>query len=155
MIDITHDIASLSELGSRELQGLWRRLYRTEPPMGLSRDLRIRAIAYRMQERVHGGLSQPVKRKLRLLARQLEGEGGGALDPGIALKPGTRLVREWGDRTHIVVVVKDGFDYGGRRYPSLSKIAQEITGARWSGPRFFGLKKAARPFSGQREVQDG
>ena len=67
----------------------------------------------------------------------------GAFDPGIALKPGARLVREWGGRMHTVVALENGFDYDGERYPSLTKIATLITGAHWSGPRFFGIRKAA------------
>src|SRR5260370_24523562 len=68
-------------------------------------------------------------------------KGPGAFDPGIALKPGARLVREWGGHMHTVIVLEDGFDYAGERYPSLTKIATRITGAHWSGPRFFGIRK--------------
>ena len=92
----------------------------------MSRDLPIRAIAYMMQERVHGRLPQYVKRKLRTLAKQLETGGGGRFKPGIMLKPGAKPVREWGGRPHNIVVLDDGFDYEGRRYPSLSAIAREI-----------------------------
>ena len=152
MASIEDEIASLTDLGTSELRVLWRRLYYTEPPAGLSRDLQIRAIAYKMQERVHGTLAQSTKRKLRTLTKQLDGEGNGPFDPGIMLKPGAKLVREWRDRSHTVIVLEDGFDYEGRRYPSLSRIAREITGAHWSGPRFFGLKQAARPFFSQAEA---
>ncbi len=62
-------------------------------------------------------------------------------DSALTLKPGVRLLREWGGRTHQVTVTDDGFDYGGKHYRSLSEIARTITGARWSGPRFFGLRK--------------
>lgn len=147
MSGIEDEITALEYLGTQELRRRWRRLYHTEPPAGLSRDLHIRAIAYKMQERVHGRLPQYVKRKLRTLAGQLETGGGGKFKPGIMLKPGAKLVREWGGRPHAVVVLDDGFDYEGKRYPSLSSIAREITGARWSGPRFFGIRQALKPFS--------
>jgi hypothetical protein len=101
----------------------------------------VRAIAYRMQERAHGGLAPATRRRLRSLVGEIETKGIGAFDPGIALKPGARLVREWGGRRHSVVVLENGFDYDGERYPSLTKIAILITGAHWSGPRFFGIRK--------------
>ncbi len=147
MAGIENDIAALEDLGTQDLRKKWRRFYHTESPAGLSRDLQVRAIAYKMQERVHGSLPQYVKRKLRTLAGQLETGGGGKFKPGIMLKPGAKLIREWAGRPHRVVVLDDGFDYEGRRYPSLSAIAREITGVRWSGPRFFGIRRALRPFS--------
>jgi hypothetical protein len=101
----------------------------------------IRALAYRVQERAHGGLAPATRRKLRNLAAELEAKGTAVFDPGVALRPGARLVREWAGRTHTVLVLDDSFDYEGERYPSLSKIAAEITGAHWSGPRFFGIRK--------------
>ena len=107
----------------------------------MPRDLMIRAIAHRLQERTHGGLAPAAKRKLRSLVAEIETKGAQVFDPGIALKPGARLVREWAGETHTVIVLDDGFDYDGERYPSLSKIAAKITGAHWSGPRFFGIGK--------------
>ena len=67
-----------------------------------------------------------------------------SLDPGPQIKSGARLVREWRGRTHTVTVTEEGFQYDGRHYPSLTQIARAITGAHWSGPRFFGLKKPER-----------
>jgi Protein of unknown function (DUF2924) len=64
-------------------------------------------------------------------------------DPGLALKPGARLVREWHGHTHTITVTEDGFEYAGTSYSALTKIAKKITGAHWSGPRFFGLVRAA------------
>jgi hypothetical protein len=134
------DIAALPDLQSAELRIRWRKCYRAEPPNGLSRDLLIRGIAYKLQERAQGGLTQATKRKLRLLAGKLNTE----TQPRLSLKPGVKLVREWHSRTHTVTVLEDGFDYAGRRYRSLSSIARQITGARWSGPRFFGVQQRAR-----------
>lgn len=149
MAGIENEIADLEDLGAQELRRRWRHFYHTEQPAGLSRDLQTRAIAYKMQERVHGSLPQYVKRKLRTLAKQLETGSGGKFKPGIMLKPGAKLVREWHGQTHTVIVLEDGFDYDGRWYRSLSMIAREITGARWSGPRFFGIRQALKPFSSE------
>jgi hypothetical protein len=121
-----------------ELRGEWRRLYRCEPPR-TSRDLLLRGIAYRHQELKHGGLGKTTRRKLETLAKMFRTTGRVAPDPGLALKPGARLVREWHGGTHTVTVTEEGFDYAGATYSSLTKVSKKITGARWSGPRFFGL----------------
>jgi hypothetical protein len=125
-----------------ELRREWRRLYHRDPPR-LSRDLLVRGIGYRLQELQHGGLSNSTRRKLKTLAKMFRAEGRVAPDPGLSLKPGARLIREWHGRTHTVTVTEDGFDYAGVTYPSLTKIAKKITGAHWSGPRFFGLVRAS------------
>ncbi len=143
MSGLEDEIGALPELPTHELRIAWRRLYRSEPPRCLNRDLLIRAIAYRMQERAHGGLAPAMKRKLRSLVAEIEAKGSQVFDPGIAPKPGARLVREWAGKTHTVIVLEDGFEYDDERYPSLSKIAARITGAHWSGPRFFGIAKRA------------
>ena len=132
-----------------DLRREWRRLHHSEPPR-ISRDLLIRGIAYRIQELQHGGLSKTTRRKLRTLAKMFRTTGQVAPDPGLSLKPGARLVREWRGRTHTVTVTEDGFEYAGVSYPSLTKVAKAITGAHWSGPRFFGLIRgyAQRPGDG-------
>ena len=146
MSQIEVEIAALRGAATHDLRIAWRRLYRGEPPRCMIRDLLIRAIAYRMQERVHGGLAPATKRRLQGLVAEIEAKGTEAFDPGIVLKPGARLAREWAGRMHTVVVLENGFDYDGERYPSLSKIAARITGAHWSGPRFFGIKRtSSRP----------
>jgi hypothetical protein len=122
----------------------WRRLYRSMPPR-ISRDLLVRGIGYRLQEIDHGGLSKTTHRKLKTLAKMFQTEGRVAPYPGLNLKPGARLVREWHGRTHTVTVTEDGFEHAGVSYPSLTKIANKITGAHWSGPRFFGLTSAGAP----------
>jgi len=116
----------------------WRRLYCSEPPR-ISRDLLLRGIAFRRQELEHGGIGKTTRRKLKTLAKMFQTTGRVGPDPGLALKPGARLVREWHGRTHTVTVTEDGFEYRGARYPSLTKVVKKITGAHWSGPRFFGL----------------
>lgn len=110
----------------------------SEPPK-ISRDLLVLGIAYRRQEMKHGGLGKATLRKLQTLAKALRITGQVGPSPSLALKPGVRLVRKWHSRTHTVTVTEYGFEYGGKSYTSLSQIAKKITGAHWSGPRFFGL----------------
>jgi Protein of unknown function (DUF2924) len=135
---------ALDDASLDELRCEWRRLYRSEPPR-ISRDLLIRGVGYRLQEIQHGGLGKSTRRKLKTLAKMFRTEGRVASDSGLSLKPGARLVREWHGRTHTVTVTEDGFEYAGTTCPSLTKIAKKITGAHWSGPRFFGLVRAIAP----------
>jgi len=107
--------------------------------------LLIRGIDYRLQEIQHGGLGKATRRKLKTLAKLFRATGRVAPDLGLSLKPGARLVREWHGCTHTVTVTEDGFEHGGTTYPSLTQIAKKITGAHWSGPRFFGLVRLAAP----------
>jgi hypothetical protein len=92
-----------------------------------------------MQELAYGGLSKRTQRRLIALTKELRSNGSIVSDPRPRIRSGARLLREWRGRTHTVVVTEDGFEYAGKSYSSLSKIAQTITGAHWSGPRFFGL----------------
>jgi hypothetical protein len=142
-IDIAEALERLSALTIFELRGEWRRLHRAPPPMRLSRDLLIRGIAYKLQERLHGGLSKSLLRKVEHLNTEAEKSDTRKPAPPISLKAGTRLVREWRGVTHAVLVHDNGFEWRGRRYTSLSVIAREITSAHWSGPRFFGLRRRA------------
>lgn len=133
-----------------DLHREWRHLYKSEPPR-ISRDLLILGLAYRRQELEHGGLGKATLRKLQTLAKRLRTTGRIGPTPGLTLKPGARLVRKWHGRTHTVTVTEDGFEYSGTNYSSLTPIAKKITGAHWSGPRFFGL-----PAKGQmREGDNG
>jgi hypothetical protein len=143
-IDIAETLARLSAATIFELRGEWRRLHRAPPPMRLSRDLLMRGITYKLQERLLGGLSKSILRKLE--RRNLGSEASEAQKPAppISLKAGTRLVRDWRGVTHAVLVQAQGFEWNGQRYRSLTVIAHKITGAHWSGPRFFGLRKGGR-----------
>ena len=134
------EIAEFADRPTHELRLSWRKLYRREPPVGLSRDLMIRGLANKMQERAYGGPSPSMSRRLNTLAGEFE-KGGPSFDPGVVLKTGARLVRQWRGHAHTVLVLADGFEYEGQRYRSLTMIAARITGAHWSGPRFFGLIK--------------
>lgn len=144
MPSLEPEITALQELHIDQLRKQWQRTFNVVVPKGLSRDLMVRGLAYRMQERVHGGLNQAARRKLRTFTKQLQSGDGGVFDPGPVLKPGTRLIREWQGKTIEVLVLDDGFEFDGHRYGSLSMIARHVTGTRWSGPRFFRFKKEAR-----------
>ena len=137
-------LETLCDLSPDELRKEWRRLYRSQPPR-LSRDLLLRAIAYRIQELRYGGLSKVTSRKLAALVQARRSDEGIAPESAPRISAGARLVREWNGRTHTVTVEEEGFTYVGRNYRSLTAIARELTGARWSGPRFFGMatKKGA------------
>jgi hypothetical protein len=137
---LSERLALLPTLSLGELRLEWRRLYRTDPPR-LSRDIMMRAIAYRLQETTHGGLSKATQRRLATLASGFQANGTIGPAPAPRIKSGSRLVREWHGRTHTVNVTEDGFEFEGKAYQSLTKIAFVITGAQWSGPRFFGLAK--------------
>ncbi len=133
-------LAALSGMDAPELRAEWRRLYRSHPPKLLRRDLLELGVAWKLQERVLGGLSAATKRQLAELARTMSEKSDLAKIRTITLKPGARLVRDWNGETHEILVVEDGFLWRGKTWRSLSMIAREMTGTHWSGPRFFGLK---------------
>ena len=137
-------LAGLAEMTRTELYQEWRRQFRSNPPDRIRRDILELAIAWKLQEAALGGLQKAVVSELRSLADALAATGdiGRARRP--RLKAGARLVREWGGETHEVIVVENGFEWRGKRLKSLSSIASEITGAHWSGPRFFGLISRGR-----------
>jgi hypothetical protein len=140
--DISREALSrLPTLDISELREEWLRLYKTDASPHLSRELLIRAVAYRLQEVALGGLRPEPQRQLRQIAQELKQTGGGAKRFRPQLKPGTRLLREWHGRSYEVVVLDDGFSWQDRQYRSLSAIARKITGTAWSGPLFFGLKQ--------------
>lgn len=138
--DNLHD---LTELSRDQLVGSWQSLLRCHPPKGISTRLMIRAIAYEIQARHCGELKSAIVRQLEKIAGdKIGGEAEGA-PRALVLDPGARLIREWNGVTHTVDVTDDGFEWKGEQYGSLSAIAREITGARWSGPRFFGVNGRA------------
>jgi hypothetical protein len=134
-------LSRLPKLDIRELREEWRFLYKADASPHLSRDLLIRAVAYRMQEVALGGLRPEQQRQLRQIAEELKQTGEVAKRFRPQLKSGTRLIREWQGRTYEVVVLDDGFSWQGMQYRSLSAIARKITSTAWSGPLFFGLKQ--------------
>jgi hypothetical protein len=140
---IERELDRIRSLGVDDLRVEWRRLYHSDPPR-ISRDLLVLAVSYRIQEIEHGGIGKATRRKLQTIAKALRTTGRVRPTPSLSLKSGARLVREWHGRTYTVSVTEDGFEYAGANYPSLTKIANKITGAHWSGPRFFGLPAAGK-----------
>jgi hypothetical protein len=136
---LASDLAALGDLPFNELKERWSDFYGSACPPRMSRNILVRAIAYQLQERAFGGLDRLTRRRLDRAAVDLAaGRSPAPLAP--KFKPGTRLLREWQGRVHEVIVLEKGVEYRGKPWPSLSAVAREITGTRWSGPRFFGLK---------------
>jgi hypothetical protein len=181
MASLDDEIDRLESLSTFELRKLWRRHWKKPPPMRLSKDLMIRGLAYRFQEAVFGGIGKMEQRKLAVLAKdeanaardenshavangadlidpdagqktQRRGKPLSVASPTPVLREGNRLVREWNGTTHTVLVLGSGFEWQAKQYRSLSQIAEAITGAHWSGPRFFGLTKRTEQGSGRTEV---
>jgi Protein of unknown function (DUF2924) len=140
-LDLPEEIARLESFAIEGLRNEWRRLYQTSSPKRLSRDILLRGITYRLQELRHGGLSKRTRRRLQ--SSTSEDLSSRRRRRSVSFKAGTRLIREWHGHTHTVIILDDGVEWRGQRYASLSVVAREITGARWSGPRFFGLKTGA------------
>ena len=140
-ISLSDDLAKLSGLNRSELVELWRKFYETEPPEKCSSPFMIRAIAYRMQEQIFGGLKPDIKRLLAKAASDVA--SGKQISRPVTIKPGIKLLREWHGTTYEAVISETGVLFQGKQYRSLSEVARIITGARWSGPVFFGLKGKA------------
>lgn len=132
-------LTSLRSLTTKELRALWPQWFDRLPPAKIRRELLVRALAYRMQERAAGGLSTTTRTKLRALAEAVKNDSAYDVVEPPRLTPGTHIIREWGNERHQVTVEAAGFVYRGQRYRSLSEIARRITGTRWSGPLFFGV----------------
>ena len=141
---IALELASLATLPVHELKKQWRSYFRCEPPLRVSRELLTRAIAYKIQEYAFGGLKPATKKLLLRLGDDAREGRPLRLTAAPPVSPGTVLMREWQGTTHEVGVLNDGLVYKGKRYRSLSEVARLITGARWSGPLFFGLRRRSR-----------
>lgn len=142
---IAERIAELERLDRPALQARWAEVFGRASPSRMSRDLLLRSLAYYVQERAEGGLRKAALRHLRG-SRDASGNVDHKPTPrGLKLRPGTRLVREWRGNVYQVAVLDGGFDYHGERFTSLSQIARRITGTRWSGPAFFGLRPTGSP----------
>ena len=135
------ELPAIPDLSRAQLVGLWTSAHGRPPPKGISRRLLEYAAAYDLQSKAFGGLRPAVRRKLRQMseADTVNAQPTTIAAKAKALPPGSRLVREWHGRTYTVDVREEGFQCDGQRYRSLSQVARAITGARWSGPRFFGL----------------
>ncbi len=140
MTTLDDRLEQLATLSPAALRAQWTKVLR-EPAPDFPADLLRRGIAYRLQERSQGGLPTATQRHIKRLAHDIARDGALGLPAEPVLKAGTRLVREWHGKAHHVLVLDEGYLFEDRRYRSLTGIAADITGAKWSGPRFFGLKK--------------
>ncbi len=138
--DVEDRLASLPKLEKVELIKLWRKFFGRDPSSAMRKGLMVRVIGHRLQEEAFGGLSATSLRRLRELAKTFEADANANVSSRPSIKPGTRLVRQWKHQVHVVDVEARGYAYRGVCYESLSEIARLITGTRWSGPLFFGLK---------------
>jgi len=138
-------VAALKTTPTPDLKAMWRDIFDSEAPPYNRRFLESR-LAYRIQELAHGGLKPDTVARLEALAEDLDGGDAVRRKRPVKDRPiaGTRLVREWQGVEHGVTVLDDGFEYQGRPYRSLSAIARAITGTRWNGLLFFGLKNFRR-----------
>ena len=146
-IALEEEIANLPTFSKAELLKKWRERFKQPPPSHLNKPILVPLLAYRLQEQAFGGLKPAYKRRLRQLAESFEQNPTRVVktdSSSARIKPGTRLIRQWDGQTHQVTVAEQGFEYKGERYKSLSEIARLITGTRWSGPLFFGLKQSAK-----------
>jgi hypothetical protein len=134
---LAEELASLPQLDKNALMERWRDLYGADPPKYFRRRILMLGIAYKLRERVYGGLRPSTKALLRRVAEEVSGKGKVVVERP---KVGTRLLREWQGRTHEVIVLDQGVLFEGERFRSLTEVAKRITGAHWSGPRFFGLR---------------
>jgi Protein of unknown function (DUF2924) len=136
-------VAAFESLARDECIEGWRKQFGREPPKYVSVQFMRRALTYEAQVKTHGGHSPTVRRALERslkAVRKPNGKAGSAPPASsLSLRSGTHLVRKWNGRSYQVEVLEDGFQMDGKRYRSLSAIARKITGAHWSGPRFFGL----------------
>jgi Protein of unknown function (DUF2924) len=139
---VESEIAHLRGLDLQGLRARWRSLTGRAAPAHLSKALLLRVLAYRVQAAAFGDLDKPTTRLLDRIAHEaLDGKPVDIPVPDRAgLRPGTVLVREWEGTSHRVMVTSEGFAWNGATYASLSKVARAITGTRWNGPRFFGLR---------------
>jgi hypothetical protein len=139
--DVQTRLDSLPSLDNAALRVLWGELFQIPLPPKIRKNLLVRVLAYRIQENSYGGLSAASQNRLRQLAKMFEADRNATVPDIPIFKPGTRIVREWKGQIHQVTIGSQDYEYRGTRYKSLSEIARRITGTRWSGPSFFGLKK--------------
>ena len=134
------ELDRLAVMPIAQLRVRYREVFRTDPPKAFGPDLLRRSIAHRIQEKAYGGLSRSAQRLLDQMMKVNAAKPNGKIVLPRRIKPGSVLVREWKGKSQRVMVLADGFAYDGETYTNLSEIAVLITGTRWNGPRFFGLR---------------
>ncbi len=123
---------------------LWQRSFGKAAPTRLRRQVMIPILAYRIQEQAYGGLKPSTAKHLRTLADAVEKDRHAVLTGVLLIRPGMRLTRKWQGNIHEVLAANNAYEYRGKNYRSLSEIARQITGTRWSGPAFFRIKTQKR-----------
>jgi hypothetical protein len=141
---VEDELDRLAAMPIAQLRIRYRELFRTDPPKAFGPDLLRRSIAHRIQEKAYGGLSRPAQHLLDQMMKAYAAKPNGKIVLPRRIKPGSVLVREWKGESHRVMVLAEGFAYDGETYSNLSEIAVLITGTRWNGPRFFGLRARAQ-----------
>ena len=136
---VEFEVNRLSTMPIAELRARWRATFKSEPPKAFGPDLLRRILAQKVQEEAYGGLPVVTRKLLNQLIAQSAKRNGKIVVPR-RIKPGSILVREWKGKTHRISVLNEGFAFEGKPYSSLSEVTRLITGARWNGPRFFGLR---------------
>jgi hypothetical protein len=139
---IEAELDRLAVMPIAQLRVRYRELFRADPPKAFGPDLLRRSVAHRIQEKAYGGLPRGTQRLLDQMVKAFAAKPDGRIVLPRRIKPGSVLVRQWKGKSHRVMVLADGFAYDGNTYSSLSEIACLITGTRWNGPRFFGLRPA-------------
>lgn len=137
---VEDELDRLATMPIAQLRVRYREVFRTAPPKAFGPDLLRRSIAHRIQEKAYGGLSRPTQRLLDQMMKAYAAKPNGKIVLPRRIKPGSVLAREWKGKSHRVTVLAEGFVYEGVTYSNLSEIAGLITGTRWNGPRFFGLR---------------
>ena len=144
MSSFERKLADLGGMTPAQLRAEWRDCWR-KPAPEIGPDLLRRGIAWKRQSRIHGDLPPHTRREIEAVLSRLSAGKSAVDEERISFRPGTRLVREWRGTIHQVVVLERGYEHEGRHYSSLSQVASAITGAHWSGPRFFNLKARRAP----------
>ncbi|MBF0108706.1 MAG: DUF2924 domain-containing protein [Magnetococcales bacterium] len=139
-IEVIRQVAALPEMSTAELKAMWLEMHQSKPPP-YNRAFLVKRLAHRIQELALGGLSEQTEKRMERLLSDEDAPRERKRLPGERLLPGTRLVRYWKGEERCCTVLEDGFEYQGRRFGSLSAVANFITGTRWNGLVFFGLKK--------------
>ena len=142
--DVEEKVQGIAAMNKDGLRALWRSMHKSDPPKAFGPDLLRRSLAYRVQELAYGGFSSQMKRELAAAVRQVLKRPSSRIELPRRIKSGAVLIRQWKGRAIRVTVADDGFVYDAKRYSSLSEIALFITGTKWNGPRFFGLRPAAK-----------
>lgn len=138
---IDQELERLTGALIKDLRERWKNLFASDPPKAFGPDLLRRAIAQKIQEQAYGGLNPSAQRELNQIIKLHSDKSGSKAELPRRIKPGAIVLREWKGQTHRVTVLSKGFYYNAESYQSLSEVARAITGTRWNGPKFFGLRK--------------